>query len=135
MVQNVFFTKSLELFRLHDLSPCKENDMSKSTASALSGSRAKRRDSTAGGGTSALDRLRYNLSPVTSYYKPLIRSFGRSSPSKSSKVSNFTLSFMFFHTLISFYFFISFCEFLKFFFFFCRNGFFFCTEKRPCRQR
>lgn len=26
---------------------------------------------------SALDRLRSNLSPVTSYYKPLMRSFGR----------------------------------------------------------
>lgn len=70
--------------------------MSKSAASSLSGSsssnRSKRHDSTAGSGsslaTSALDRLRYNLSPVTSYYKPLIKSFGRKDASPSKKVSS-----------------------------------------------
>lgn len=53
--------------------------------------RSKRNDSSTAGGsslaTSALDRLRYNLSPVTSYYKPLIKSFSRrdESPTKVSK--------------------------------------------------
>lgn len=57
--------------------------------------RAKRQpnDSAAGSssgsalGTSALDRLRYNLSPVASYYKPLMKSFTRrdASPAKVSK--------------------------------------------------
>lgn len=33
---------------------------------------------------SALNRLRYNLSPVTSYYKPIMKTFGRrdESPAK-----------------------------------------------------
>lgn len=36
--------------------------------------------------SSALDRLRYNLSPVTSYYKPLVKSFTQrdESPNKVS---------------------------------------------------
>lgn len=73
--------------RTRDLSPCKEIDMPNTSSSTLS-DRPKRNDSSAQGGssTSALDRLRYNLSPVASYYKPLIRSFGRrdESPAKVS---------------------------------------------------
>lgn len=52
--------------------------------------RLKRNDSSSMVGNStnisALDRLRYNLSPVKSYYKPLIKSFSRrdDSPSKVS---------------------------------------------------
>lgn len=38
--------------------------------------------------TSAFDRLRYNLSPVTSYYKPLMKSFTRRDGSPT-KVSTF----------------------------------------------
>lgn len=55
--------------------------------------RSKRNDSsnvTSGSSlaTSALDRLRYNLSPVTSYYKPLIKSFSRRDDSPSKVSSN-----------------------------------------------
>lgn len=65
-----------------DLSPCKETDMPNTS------DRSKRNESSAtAGGTSALDRLRYNLSPVASYYKPLMRSFGRRDESPSAKVS------------------------------------------------
>ncbi|XP_031639688.1 probable serine/threonine-protein kinase clkA isoform X3 [Contarinia nasturtii] len=47
------------------------NDLTSATGSALA--------------TSALDRLRYNLSPVTSYYKPLIKTFTRRDDSPSKK--------------------------------------------------
>lgn len=40
--------------------------------------------------TSALDRLRNNLSPVTSYYKPLMKTFTRRDESPS-KVSTYTM--------------------------------------------
>lgn len=39
------------------------------------------------GTTSTFDRLRYNLSPVSSYYKPLMRTFTRRDNS-FNKVSN-----------------------------------------------
>lgn len=40
--------------------------------------------------TTALDRLRNNLSPVTSYYKPLMRTFGKRDDSpKVSKTKEF----------------------------------------------
>lgn len=42
---------------------------------------------TGSGTTSAFNRLRYNLSPVTSYYKPLMKSFTRRD-SSFNKVSN-----------------------------------------------
>lgn len=40
--------------------------------------------------TSALDRLRYNLSPVTSYYKPIMKSFTRRDESPSKVSTNTT---------------------------------------------
>lgn len=78
---------------MNELSPCKENvDMSNKNSIS---DRSKRQQTSstatpASGssfGTSALDRLRYNLSPVTSYYKPLMKSITRrdESPSKVSK--------------------------------------------------
>lgn len=80
-------------FPIVHLSPCKESTtttdmLRKSTVN----DRLKRNESSAavGGNStniSALDRLRYNLSPVTSYYKPLIKSFSRRDESPS-KVSN-----------------------------------------------
>lgn len=76
-----------------DLSPCKETDMSRKNSIS---DRSKQNDSSIASGsslaTSALDRLRYNLSPVTSYYKPLIKSFSRrdDSPAKVSIVSEFS---------------------------------------------
>lgn len=93
LIHFIFIIISIEIQlirpRLCDLSPCKENDMSRKS---IISDRNKRNDSsnTASGSslaTSALDRLRYNLSPVTSYYKPLIKSFSRrdDSPSKVSK--------------------------------------------------
>lgn len=77
---------------MNELSPCKENaDMSHKNAISDRGKRQPPTTSTATGSsiaTSALDRLRYNLSPVTSYYKPLMKSFTRrdDSPSKVSKL-------------------------------------------------
>lgn len=73
--------------RGRELSPCKENDMPNNSSVALSERSKRPNESSSHGGSSALDRLRYNLSPVASYYKPLIRSFGRrdESPAKVSK--------------------------------------------------
>lgn len=80
-------------FRVNELSPCKENAADMSHKSSIS-DRGKRQPTsstaTSSGNsntTSALDRLRYNLSPVTSYYKPLMKSFSRRDESPSSKVS------------------------------------------------
>lgn len=80
--------------RLTELSPCKENAADMSHKTSIS-DRAKRQPNdsstaTASGSslaTSALDRLRYNLSPVASYYKPLMKSFTRRDESQS-KVSS-----------------------------------------------
>lgn len=81
-------------FRLSELSPCKENsNMSyKNTISDCEKRHHNVPMTATGSGssltTSAFDRLRYNLSPVTSYYKPLMRSFTRRdvSPHKVSKL-------------------------------------------------
>lgn len=88
-------------FRAHELSPCKENAADMSHKSSIN-DRGKRQPTastaTASGhsnttASSALDRLRYNLSPVTSYYKPLMKSFTRRDESPSSKVSSITIDF------------------------------------------
>lgn len=76
------------LFSVRDLSPCKETEMPNTSSSTAHSERSKRNESSAtGAGTSALDRLRYNLSPVASYYKPLMRTFGRRDESSPAKVS------------------------------------------------
>ncbi|XP_055323170.1 probable serine/threonine-protein kinase dyrk2 isoform X2 [Sitodiplosis mosellana] len=77
--------------RLNELSPCEENsNMShKSTFSDRAKKQSNNPSTTTSSGssltTSALDRLRYNLSPVTSYYKPLMKSFTRRDESPSKK--------------------------------------------------
>lgn len=88
---NVIFKWNVT-FRVNELSPCKENaDMSyKNSFSDRKRQPTTSCTTTASGSsiaTSALDRLRYNLSPVTSYYKPLMKSFTRrdDSPNKVSK--------------------------------------------------
>lgn len=79
------------LFSVRDLSPCKETEMPNTSSSTAHSERSKRNESSAtGAGTSALDRLRYNLSPVASYYKPLMRTFGRRDESSPAKVSIWT---------------------------------------------
>lgn len=87
-------------FRANELSPCKENAADMSHKSSIS-DRGKRQPTSSTSGnssaSSALDRLRYNLSPVTSYYKPLMKSFTRRDESPSSKVSrniDFTVDFL-----------------------------------------
>lgn len=76
--------------RLSGLSPCKE-DSTMSKKSVLSDRTKKKEPLNLAGGnsfaTSAFDRLRYNLSPVTSYYKPLMKSLSRRDES-TTKVSN-----------------------------------------------
>lgn len=78
---------------MNELSPCKENtDMSRKNSISDRGKCQPTSSTASASGssttTSALDRLRYNLSPVTSYYKPLMKSFSRrdESPAKVSKL-------------------------------------------------
>lgn len=68
--------------RYNYLSPCKESTVSESTMA----DKSKKNDSsytstnTSGSGTSstsAFNRLRYNLSPVSSYYKPFMKTFSK----------------------------------------------------------
>lgn len=97
------------IFRINELSPCKEN--SNMSHKSILSERAKRQSndsSTATNSgssltTSALDRLRYNLSPVTSYYKPIMKSFTRRDDSPSKVSTNTTKKNQNFHPKISKY--------------------------------
>lgn len=66
--------------RFSELSPCKESENSSSQSNDEMADKSKRSDTSSGYGSStssAFSRLRYNLSPVSSYYKPLMRTFGK----------------------------------------------------------
>lgn len=66
--------------RFSELSPCKEIENHTSQANDAMADKSKRSDTSSGYGSStssAFSRLRYNLSPVSSYYKPLMKTFGK----------------------------------------------------------
>ncbi|KAJ6624120.1 hypothetical protein Bhyg_16690, partial [Pseudolycoriella hygida] len=65
--------------RFSELSPCKETETNSESNNVMA-DKSKRSDTSSGYGSStssAFSRLRYNLSPVSSYYKPLMRTFGK----------------------------------------------------------
>lgn len=84
--------------RYNYLSPCKESNLTDSTSM---GDKSKKNDSShypqtsSSATTSAFNRLRYNLSPVSSYYKPFIKTFSKRDD--SPKVCIFVVANFFFY--------------------------------------